>query len=128
MQRFTKLKNDLYFINPETKEVCCTYNECKNKFTKRVVIRDTIPFTILYACSECGRKMKFTGSDIEKESEQLTYKEKPQEFTEYKKNERIEKIEKREKRNLLNKVIKRPYRESSKLKQMKKDFRESRQK
>lgn len=125
MQRFTKLKNDLYFINPETKEVCCTYNECKNKFTKRVVIRDTIPFTILYACSECGRKMKFTGSDIEKESEQLTYKEKPQEFIEYKKNERIEK---REKRNLLNKVIKRPYRESSKLKQMKKDFRESRQK
>jgi len=49
MGRLSKRKDDVKFINPDTMEVECTFNECANKFT------NAGNETGGYKCTECGR-------------------------------------------------------------------------
>ena len=54
-----KLKDDVSYINPETMEVECTFNQCIDKFKDEEIKtwthdRKEIKITV-YKCTQCGR-------------------------------------------------------------------------
>lgn len=54
-----KLKDDVIYINPETMEVECTFNQCIDKFKNEEIktwmyYREEIKSKV-YKCTQCGR-------------------------------------------------------------------------
>lgn len=69
MHKMSKKDVDIRFIDPETMEVRCTFNQCVDKFT----LEDFEVYTTdngktfvsaFRACEECGRRMKAKGDNI----------------------------------------------------------------
>jgi hypothetical protein len=66
MSKLTKKKVDVSFIDPETMEVVCTFNQCYKKFT--IEGTDVVTFPSgkefvqgFHECNECGRRVKGKG-------------------------------------------------------------------
>jgi len=68
MRKMAKKDIDIKFIDPETMEVCCTFNHCVDKFTLddfevRKGYKADVVVTAFRVCEECGRRVKAKGDD-----------------------------------------------------------------
>jgi len=68
MRKMAKKDIDIKFIDPETMEVCCTFNHCVDKFTLEDFEVHTTEngkefVSAFRVCEECGQRMKAKGDN-----------------------------------------------------------------
>jgi len=66
VKKMSKKKVDVSFIDPQTMEVRCTFNQCVNKFTIEdyevfVTDKGNEFVSAFHVCNECGQRVKAKG-------------------------------------------------------------------